>query len=213
MTLQALDIGCTRGSFELFAGVSFSLSSGAALRVAGRNGSGKSSLLRILCGLAVPSGGEVKWEGTRIQSIREQFCGNLAYIGHADGIKDELLAWENVAFAANMSGARIDMQAACDALDRVGLSHVADLPTLVLSQGQRKRVALARLCLETSPQLWILDEPFTALDTDATQELCKAMNRHLAGGGMLVYTTHQNVLLNPEQHAELDLEGLCPCKS
>lgn len=211
MGLQALDISCTRGGLALFAGVTFTLSPGEALRVAGRNGSGKSSLLRILCGLAEPTGGEVRWDGHRIQRIREQYCGNLAYIGHASGIKDELLAWENVAFAASLAGTRIGMQAACDALEQVGLSHVADLPARTLSQGQRKRVALARLCLETPQRLWILDEPFIALDTDAVKELCSAIDRHLACGGLTVYTTHQDIVLSAGRLHQLDLGQMHPC--
>lgn len=212
MGLQALDISCTRGGLELFAGITFTLSPGEALRVAGRNGSGKSSLLRILCGLTDPAGGEVRWEGRRIQRIREQYCGNLTYIGHASGIKDELLAWENVAFAASLAGARIGTQAACDALEQVGLSHVADLPARSLSQGQRKRVALARLCLETPQRLWILDEPFTALDTDAVQDLCVAIDRHLARGGLAVYTTHQDIVLSAGRQLQLDLGQMRPCR-
>jgi heme exporter protein A len=210
VSLHAIDIGCIRGELSLFEGVHFCLSPGEALRVTGRNGAGKSSLLRILCGLAEPSVGEVRWQDNKIQRVREQYHASLVYIGHASGIKDELLAWENLAMAATMTGGRIDMRAACEALDHFGLSHVADLPARMLSQGQRKRVALARLHLGAH-RLWILDEPFNALDGQATQELREMIERHLAGGGMLVYCTHQDLVLKASRHDYLDLEALRPC--
>ena len=211
MSLHAHKVDCTRGGLDLFAGVTFTVSPGEALQVAGRNGSGKSSLLRILCGLSAPSCGEVRWEGELIQHRREQYHEDLTYIGHASGIKDELLAWENVAIAGSLAGIRIGMQAAYNALDQVGLSHIADLPARALSQGQRKRLALARLSLEMPRKLWVLDEPFTALDNDAVKELCITIDRHLDHGGMLVYTTHQDIVVNARNHMRLDLEERHPC--
>lgn len=209
MNLQARNVGCTRGDAELFSGLHFSLGAGEALRVAGGNGSGKSSLLRILCGLSQPAAGEVCWSGSDIRRMREQYCAQLVYMGHASGVKDELLAWENLALSARLAGQRLDCDAACELLAMLGLDRSAELPARALSQGQRKRVALARLWLQPARPLWILDEPFTALDADAVAQLCGRIDAHLAGGGMLVYTTHQELPLRAGSHRRLDL-GLEP---
>jgi heme exporter protein A len=204
--LEAVDISCTRSDRRLFEGVTFHLAPGEALWVTGSNGRGKSSLLRILCGLAEPAGGIVRWEGRPIRAAREQFHGKLAYIGHASGIKEELLVWENLAMAAALAGVAVDMQAACDALGRLGMAHAADTPVRMLSQGQRKRVALARLALGIARPLWILDEPFTSLDAGSAQALCDIIDSHLAQGGMLVYTTHQEVRFRASRQSRIDLE-------
>lgn len=211
MTLQARNVGCTRGDAELFSGLDFSLGAGEALRVAGANGSGKSSLLRILCGLAQPAAGAVCWDGRDIRRLREEYCAQLLYLGHANGVKDELLAWENLAMSARLAGQRLDCAAACELLGMLGLERSAELPTRALSQGQRKRVALARLWLRPARALWILDEPFTALDAGAVAQLCGRIDAHLAGGGMLVYTTHQELPLRAGSHRRLDLSGAAPC--
>jgi heme exporter protein A len=205
MSLQALDLVCIRGDRELFAGIAFALAPGEALRVAGRNGSGKSSLLRMLCGLTEPASGEVRWDGRPIRRMREEFHAKLIYVGHASGIKDELLGWENLAIAATLGGAGIGVDAACEVLQRLGLGPAAELPARALSQGQRKRLGLARLWLDLPQPLWVLDEPFTALDADAVQALCAAIDRHLARGGMLVYATHQEVALDACRHLRLEL--------
>jgi heme exporter protein A len=213
MSLQARNVGCTRGDAELFAGLSFGLAAGGALRVAGSNGSGKSSLLRILCGLAQPAAGELCWNGSDIRRMREEYRAHLLYLGHASGVKDELLAWENLAMSARLAGQRLDCDAACDLLALLGLERSAELPTRALSQGQRKRVALARLWLQPARPLWILDEPFTALDADAVAQLCSRIDAHLAEGGMLIYTTHHAVSLQAKSHrcVDLDADGATPC--
>lgn len=211
MSLQALNLGCTRGDLDLFAGISFSLSPGDALQVSGRNGCGKSSLLRILCGLAQPCAGEVRWHGRAVARVRDDYHARLIYIGHASGTKDELMAWENLAMAAMLVGIDVSRERAYDALEQVGLEEAADRPARVLSHGQRKRVALARLWLGLAQPLWILDEPFAALDADAVRQLRGLLERHLASGGMLVYTTHQDIPLCAPRMLRVGLGDVRPC--
>jgi heme exporter protein A len=211
MTLQAFELVCTRGDRQLFNNVNFEIHPGEALRVAGTNGSGKTSLLRMLCGLASPAAGEVRWSGRNIRSVREEFASQLLYLGHAHGVKDDLTAWENVMVAATLSGSRVTRADAYQALDQLGLGRAADLPTRALSQGQRKRVALARLPLGKEAPLWILDEPFTALDHKAVTELCGTLDHHLAHGGMVVYTTHQEIELKARRAQLLDLNQASAC--
>jgi heme exporter protein A len=205
MTLQAHQLTCVRGDRRLFRGIDFDINAGDALRVVGENGSGKTSLLRILCGLTQPAEGEVRWHGRSIRALREEFCRNLIYLGHANGVKDDLLAWENIVVASTLSGNPVTQGDAVQALKQLGLGRAVNLPTRVLSQGQRKRVALARLQLSTATPLWILDEPFTALDQHAVSTLCSTINHHLDSGGMVIYTTHQEIDLSAHRARRLDL--------
>ena len=211
MTLRADQLSCVRGERQLFSDIGFEINPGEALRVVGTNGSGKTSLLRMLCGLAQPAAGQVRWQGNDIRALREEYCRNLIFLGHASGVKDDLLAWENIVVAAGLSGKPVNHVAAGLALEQLGLGRAADLPTRALSQGQRKRVALARLPLGMATPLWILDEPFTALDQSAVNELCGTLNSHLAGGGMVIYTTHQEIELTARRLFRLDLNrgSLC----
>jgi heme exporter protein A len=212
MTLHAFQLACTRGDRQLFNDINFEIHPGGALHVAGTNGSGKTSLLRMLCGLSSPAAGEVRWSGHNIRTVREEFASQLLYLGHANGVKDDLTAWENVVVAATLSGNRVSRGDAYLALEKVGLGRVANLPTRALSQGQRKRVMLARLRLgmATAP-LWILDEPFTALDHSAVTELCGTLNHHLVHGGMVIYTTHQEINLSASRTQRLDLSRENAC--
>lgn len=211
MTLQAHQLTCIRGDLQLFTDISFDIHPGDALWVSGTNGSGKTSLLRMLCGLAVPVEGEVRWRGQNIRSLREEFCGKLIYLGHGNGVKDDLLAWENLAVASTLAGHPVTSDEARTALEQLGLGRATDLPTRALSQGQRKRVALARLSLGLAMPLWILDEPFTALDKSAVAALCSTISKHLSSGGMIIYTTHQEIDLSAKRALRLDMnEGrLC----
>ena len=209
MTLRAQQLACTRGERALFDGLDVELRRGDAVRIVGNNGSGKTSLLRILCGLSTPTHGSVLWDGIAIASIREQFNRQLTYLGHLNGIKDDLTACENVMLATRLSGNRIDRNAAIAILEQIGLGAQINLPTRVLSQGQKKRVALARLPFCSATPLWILDEPFVALDTDAVQVLVETINQHLDGGGMLAYSTHQEITLNAHRSAALHLNAPC----
>lgn len=211
MTLEAYKLGCVRGDLQLFSDIDFTIECGDAMRVAGTNGSGKTSLLRILCGLSAPSEGEVRWGGRNIRSLRDEFHSKLIYLGHANGVKDDLLAWENLVVASTLAGHVVTRDDAHEALERLGLGRAADLPTRSLSQGQRKRVALARLSLRLDAALWILDEPFTALDKDAVSTLCETIDRHLLAGGMVIYTTHQDVALDAKRSLVLDMDRGALC--
>jgi heme exporter protein A len=201
--LQARQLGCVRGTRRLFAGVDVDLRAGAALRVAGPNGSGKSSLLRILCGLAEPHAGSVTWQGRAIRSVH----ANLVYLGHAPAIKDDLTALENLMAGAALAGAPVDAPAALSALADAGLRDLAGRACGLLSEGQRKRVALARLQLAEGRRLWVLDEPFSALDGAAGAALAATIDAHLARGGLLVYTTHQDFA--PRASRTLTLGAQC----
>ena len=204
--LQAIALSCTRGERALFAGLGLELAAGQCLHVAGNNGAGKTSLLRILAGLLMPTDGEVLWKGVDITRSREEFGADLAFVGHLNGIKDELSAIENLRFAAALRGADSSPAAALAALDRLGLADHADVVTRHLSQGQKRRVALARLCAPAAAPLWILDEPFNALDAGAVSTLHDLIDGHLAGGGMVVLTAHQSVRM-PAGARRLELAG------
>jgi heme exporter protein A len=205
MSLQAHQLSQVRGERTLFAELGFTLQPGEALWLQGGNGSGKTSLLRLLCGLAEPAAGEVHWNGRPITRQREHFFNQVAHDGHASGVKDELLAWENVAFGAALTGQRCSRALAIDALARLGLAELATRPTRALSQGQRKRVALARLFVPPRRPLLLLDEPFTALDADAVDTLRGLLDAHLADQGLLVFTTHQPVALRARRLQTLAL--------
>ena len=154
--LEARELECTRGERRLFSGLSFRLGAGQLLRVAGANGSGKTSLLRIMCGLLLPSAGELRWRGRPIRAEREEYSRNLVFIGHLNALKDDLTALENLQVAAALGGMPTDAGRMRAALDRFGVAHCAELPTKILSQGQRRRVTLARLALSPAVPLWIL---------------------------------------------------------
>jgi heme exporter protein A len=205
MTLQAHQLAFSRGDRQLFDRISFEVDAGEALWLTGGNGSGKTSLLRLLCGLSLPTAGEVRWNGRNIRSLREDYSRDLVYCGHATGVKEDLTAWENVAIGLELSGKSCTRLNAFQALEESGLAHVAHLPARVLSQGQRKRVALARLRIAPTPKILILDEPFTALDQNAVDALSEVLSGHLAQGCAIVYTTHQQLLLKARHVHRLDL--------
>jgi heme exporter protein A len=188
------DVECSRGGRALFKGLSLEVRGGTLLRVEGKNGAGKTSLLRMLCGLAAPTQGQILWNGHRLQAQREEFNQQLVYLGHAPALKDDLTAVENLQSAAMLCGGfSVSHEQARDALAQSGLSSRTHVPVRALSQGQRKRVALARLALSTHAPLWILDEPLNALDTMATQWLLGLMARQVHDGGIVVLTSHQAV--------------------
>lgn len=188
--LEAVELQCARGERTLFSGLDFQLRGGELLRIAGANGSGKTSLLRILCGLLAPASGSVRWQGEDIRRLREEFWGRLVYLGHANAIKDDLTAAENLAIACTLAGRRAADGELRAALDQLGIGSSTHRPARVLSQGQRRRVALARLALSSQSPLWILDEPFTALDTRAVEIVQEMIANHVARGAAVVYTTH-----------------------
>jgi heme exporter protein A len=204
--LEAGGLECTRGDRVLFSGLDLRVDVGRGLYVAGENGAGKTSLLRILCGLLLPTAGQVSWKGTPIREQRESFGNDLVYIGHVNGIKDDLTAAENLRFGAALAGRAVDPTRIVLALEAFEIASRAQLPSRVLSQGQKRRVALARLVLAIDAPLWILDEPFTALDARGVAVLRAVIEAQLARGGIVVLTTHQDVGL-PASFARLELSA------
>ncbi len=204
--LEARDLAATRGDNTLFSNLGFTLAPGALLRVTGANGSGKTSLLRALCGLLLPSAGEVRWNGESIRSLREEYWKQLAYVGHADALKADLTVLENLVFACALAGLDIPVAKARAALESFGLASHEQLPARALSQGQRRRAALARLAVSEAQTLWILDEPFAALDVQAVERVQSLAAEHLARGGMVVLTTHQDARIKAPSAADINLD-------
>lgn len=212
MSLQSRQLALARGGRLLFDHVDIDVAPGEALHVAGRNGSGKTSLLRVLCGLTPPLRGSLLWQGRPHGERRDALRQALVYIGHGVGLKDDLTIGENLRTASALSGHACSHEDARRALARIGLADRVDAPVRTLSQGQRRRAALARLALvppalPTAPRLLVLDEPFTALDQESTTLLARLLSSHLASGAILVYTTHQAapVLGAPTHELRLDL--------
>ncbi len=202
--LEVADLECVRGDRRLFTNLSFSLAGGELLYLYGHNGCGKTTLMRAICGLLLPTQGEINWGGESIKELSEEYTRDLVYIGHKNGIKDDLTALENLRILSTLDGVHLSEEQAWDALDRIGLRGFEDLPTQVLSQGQKRRVALARL-LAHKAKLWILDEPFTALDKEAVRMLQDVISSHVDAGGMALLTTHQEVNLTKGQVKQLQL--------
>ena len=204
--LRATGLACVRGERRLFSDISFALAGGTLLEVRGPNGSGKTSLLRIVCGLLAPAAGEISWGGRSIRELAETFHASLAYVGHLNAIQAELDASENLAVAARLAGLPADTGAIAEALREFGLAGCERLPCKLLSQGQKRRAALARLKLAGGRALWVLDEPFTGLDAAGTSRARSLIEAHLAGGGVTVLTTHQDVELTAPSAHRLDLK-------
>ena len=202
MRLRAWDLTIERGGRRVICGLSFEAPQGAALLVTGPNGAGKTSLLRALAGfLPIEAGGFALEGGEAERRVGEK----ARYLGHADGVKSALTAGENLAFAAAMLGGDSSRAAQLGALSALGLAHVTDFPARLLSAGQRRRVALARLMVAKRP-LWLLDEPTTGLDVAAQAALAAIMQAHLKGGGILVAAVHAPLGLDGAH--ELRLSGV-----
>jgi heme exporter protein A len=190
----AVELRCVRGDRELFSDLSFELRSGDILHISGANGSGKTSLLRILAGLHSPEAGAVYWDGRSIQSARAQFLGNVQYVGHLGGIKPELSPLENMRYFAALA---MQAPASLDSIvERLGLAGFEHEPAYRLSSGQRRRIALSRLLLNPA-RLWILDEPFTAIDARGSELLVQMVDTQLQGGGMVAFASHSHTDLFP----------------
>lgn len=200
--LEVSNLACSRGDHRLFSGLSFTLQPGQIMQVQGENGSGKTSLLRTLCGFLSPDEGDILWRGESASELGEDYFAGMLYLGHLNAIKDELSALENLRISAGLSGVELDEKEAIAALRRMGLKGRELLPTKVLSQGQRRRVALARM-LVSDAKLWILDEPLTALDVGAVVLIEGLLAEHLTQGGMVIFTTHQ-----PLQVAGMEMRTL-----
>ena len=200
--LEVSNLACSRGDHRLFSGLNFTLGPGQIMQVQGANGSGKTSLLRTLCGFMVPDEGDIAWGGQSIRELDEDYYAQMLYLGHLNAIKDELSAVENLRISAGLSGVDLNEKEAMAALRRMGLRGRERLSTKVLSQGQRRRVALTRL-LVSDAKLWILDEPLAALDVGAVALIQELIEEHLAQQGMVIFTTHQ-----PLQVAGIEMRNL-----
>ncbi|ALP54640.1 heme ABC transporter ATP-binding protein [Candidatus Tenderia electrophaga] len=202
--LNIANLECVRGDRQLFSDLSFAMDGGSLLHVHGANGSGKTTLLRAIAGLVLPEAGAIQWNGVSTRKLGEDFNRELLYLGHHDGLKFELTGYENLNIFARLSGFNISARQVEVALKRMGLARCVELPVKVLSQGQKKRVALARLLLQPA-RLWILDEPFVALDVAAVSLLLELIQQHVADGGMVILTTHQAVDVDVGQLQHLHL--------
>ena len=204
-SLRLEDLTCTRGNRQLFSGLSVEVEPGQLLRVRGANGAGKTSLLRMLCGLLLPSNGQVLWRGRPLAAERGKFGEDLVYVGHAAALKDELSPIENLLDACALGGHAPSTLAAMAALQGAGLRGHERTPARRLSQGQRRRSALARLAVNHKASLWILDEPFNALDTAANAWLTGLIEAHLMGNGIVVLTSHQDMPIAAANQLDLTL--------
>ena len=202
--LEVLKLGCIRGDRRLFSDLSFSAGAGELIELRGPNGSGKTSLLRILCGLSSPAAGQVRWNGKDIRSLGEEYFRDVAYLAHQNAVKDELSALENLRIATGVAGNPLNKAQAQQVLERIGLKDRQHLPARVLSAGQRRRLALARL-LTSKATLWILDEVLTSLDDAAVKLSREFMSDHIKNGGMAVAATHQDLNLKVERMQRIQL--------
>lgn len=188
--LTATRLACSRGERRLFSDLELAVGAGEWLHVTGRNGSGKTTLLRTLVGLCAPEHGRVLWNGVPTRENPDEFRRALVFLGHQIALKDEFTPLENLRCGAAVDGIAVDDRQALAALDRLGMRGREALPTRFLSAGQRRRVLLARLLVRPAP-LWVLDEPFTALDVAGVSLVSGMLDEHLAQGGLAVLTSHQ----------------------
>ena len=200
--LTAHGLSCQRGERRLFAGLDLSVGAGEWLYIKGENGSGKTTLLRTLVGLAHPAEGEVRWRNQALRAAADDYRRELLYLGHHGAMKEDLTPFENLRLSSALDGNELPERDTLAALHRLGLRGREDLPVRFLSAGQKRRVLLARLVTRKAT-LWILDEPFTALDVKAVDMLSGLIGEHLAAGGMAVLTSHQALPLPAGQTVDL----------
>jgi heme exporter protein A len=193
-----------RGERLLFSNIGFSLKPGGFLQLTGPNGSGKTSLLRILCGLLAPEDGEIRWQGESIRSLAEEYSQSITYIGHRNAVKEELNSLENLQISSGLDGFELSRVQAQEALLRVGLGGRENLPVRFLSEGQRRRSALARL-LTRKTALWLLDEVVASLDQAAVTLIEGVIGEHLSRGGMAIVATHQELHISSGSFQRLEL--------
>ncbi len=203
-TLTATNLAVVRGERMLFNKLNFELKNGTVIYLQGENGAGKTTLLRTICGLSQPYAGSINWSGDNINSLAEEYSKHLLYIGHLPGIKEDLTALENLQFSLALLGTEISHHQTVEVLNMLGLDKGLNLPTRMLSQGQKRRVVLARLWLQQLP-LWILDEPFTALDNAAIDLLKQKIEAFAKSGGMVMMTSHQDFTLDVPHFEQLKL--------
>jgi heme exporter protein A len=200
--LEVVTLYCERDDRVLFSNLSFEVNAGEWVQITGGNGAGKTTLLRLLTGLSRPDDGEVLWQGTPVSRQRDVFHQQLLWIGHQPGIKARLTALENLRFFHHDS----TLQTCFAALAQAGLAGFEDIPVNQLSAGQQRRVALSRLWLSRAP-LWILDEPFTAIDVNGVERLTAQMSAHTEQGGMVILTTHQPLNVGDDKLRRVALTG------
>jgi heme exporter protein A len=193
--LEGRQLACRRGRRLLFQQLDIALPPGSITWLRGTNGSGKTSLMRILAGLSAPSDGQVLWNGRPLREAGAEARTGTLYIGHANALKDDLTLLESLAFLARLGGLDAADARAAAALERAGLAAQRHVAVRTLSQGQRRRGALARLALDDAPRSWILDEPYDALDSASTVQLSRLIEAHAARGGAVLLTSHQAVAL------------------
>jgi heme exporter protein A len=204
--LQARALSGQRGERVLFKGLDLALHAGEVIWLRGRNGRGKTTLLRLLAGLSTPAGGEIAFDGVPLRQAGPAWRASMAYIGHANALKDDLSAAEALRFTASLRGAAPEADSVAQALARLGVAGYGRAPVRTLSQGQRRRVALARLALPAPARLWLLDEPFDALDVDGIESLNALLTEHTARGGAVLLTSHQPLSLRSPAPSTLDLD-------
>jgi len=192
--LQAHALSCVRGERMLFADLDLQVHAGECLHVRGENGVGKTSLLRLLTGLSKPESGEIVWKGQAIALDPSQYHRDLLFLGHRDALKDDLTALENIQMYAAIDDIALSQEQALSSLWNFGLRGREHLPVSCLSAGQKRRVLMARMATRQA-KLWILDEPFNALDLNAVQALQTLIAQHLEQGGLVVLTSHQNIVI------------------
>ena len=202
--LEVINLCCVRGTRRLFKDLNFSAAAGELVELRGPNGSGKTSLLRILCGLATPAAGEVRWSGRSIRKLGEEYFASVAYLGHQNGVKDELTAMENLRVTSAVAGTPVSRSEAQQVLQRVGLTQQQNLPARVLSAGQRRRLGMTRL-LTANAKLWILDEVLTSLDDTAMNLSREFITEHLKKDGIAIVATHQDLNLTAPKIQQLRL--------
>ncbi len=202
--LEVKNLFCERDERILFGGLSFLIDNGEVLQIEGQNGSGKTTLLRILSGLTEAFEGSLFWNGQVIEEVREEYYQAMLYVGHLSGVKVALTAEENLLWMRQLDPS-LNRISISDALEKVGLYGYEDVPCFTLSAGQQRRVGLARLYLSNAP-LWILDEPFTALDKKGVSEKETLISQHVAGGGCAVLTTHHNLNIPGKKVRSINLD-------
>jgi heme exporter protein A len=188
--LAAAGLACRRGDRLLFDGLDLAVHPGQIVWVRGRNGQGKTSLLRLLAGLSAPAAGQITWGGSALRAAGAGFHRRLVHLAHANALKEDLTVLESLQFLARLHGRDAAPAPLVDALRRLNLYSRRDAPVRTLSQGQRRRVALARLLIEPEASLWILDEPYDALDADGSAILDEVLCAHATRGGSVVLTSH-----------------------
>lgn len=206
MSFAAKHLSCSYGEHSLFSNLSFKVDIGSMLQIEGKNGSGKTTLLRILAGLKWPGEGEVLWEGKPIRKQRAAYNGSLAFLGHQCGVKAGLTPLENIRLVQSLSMQSSDISPE-EALIQLGLEDYKNQCCSILSAGQQRRVAIAQLLVQGS-NIWLLDEPFTSIDKESIEVLKSLMKVHIERGGIIIFSSHHDVIMDNEQHMVVNLDAL-----